>query len=89
MAGIFPCTLLVSYHAKLPEQKDPSIRQVRNHLVETQTVFVERFGLSRHDKANYGLGQCDIPTKVLAELDRIGINLSWLLNGLGEMFAGC
>ena len=65
------------------------LRQVREHLVETQTVFAERFGLSRHDIANYELGRCDIPTRVLAELDRIGINLSWLLNGLGEMFAGC
>ena len=65
------------------------LRQIRNHLVETQTVFAERFGLSRHDIANYELGRCDIPTKVLAELDRMGFNLSWLLNGLGEMFVGC
>ncbi len=65
------------------------LRQIREHLGETQTVFAERFGLSRHDIANYELGRCDIPTRVLAELDRMGINVSWVLNGLGEMFAGC
>ncbi len=63
------------------------LRQIREHLVETQTVFAQRFGLSRDDVANYELGRCDIPTRVLAELDRMGINLSWLLNGRGEMFA--
>ena len=65
------------------------LRQIREHLVETQTVFAQRFGLSRDDVANYERGRCDIPTRVLAQLDRMGINLSWLLNGLGEMFAGC
>ncbi len=61
------------------------LRKIREHLVETQTVFAQRFGLSRDDVANYELGRCDIPTRVLAELDRMGINLSWLLNGRGEM----
>ncbi len=63
------------------------LRQIREHLVETQTVFAQRFGLSRDDVANYERGRCDIPTRVLAELDRMGFNLSWLLNGRGEMFA--
>lgn len=63
------------------------LRQIRNHLGETQTVFAERFGLSRHDIANYELGRCDIPTRVLAELDSMGFNMSWVLNGRGEMFA--
>jgi len=65
----------------------PRLRQIREHLVETQTVFAQRFGLSRDDVANYERGLCDIPTRVLAELDRTGISLSWLLNGRGEMFA--
>ncbi len=65
------------------------LRHIREHLGETQAVFAVRFDLSRHDIANYERGRCDIPTRVLAELDRMGINLSWLLNGLGEMFAGC
>ncbi len=63
------------------------LRQVREHLGETQTVFAERFGLTRHDIANYELGRCDIPTRVLAELDRMGFNVSWVLNGWGEMLA--
>lgn len=28
------------------------LRQIREHLVETQTVFAQRFGLSRDDIAN-------------------------------------
>ncbi len=61
------------------------LRQVREHLGETQTVFAERYGLSRDDIANYERGRCDIPTRVLADLDRMGFNLSWVLNGGGEM----
>ena len=64
------------------------LRQIREHLKETQEVFAVRFGLSRHDIANYELGRCDIPTRVLAELDRMGFNLSWMLNDRGEMFSG-
>jgi len=64
------------------------LRQIRERLGETQTVFAERFGLSRHDIANYERGRCDIPTRVLAELDRIGFNISWVLNGRGEMLGG-
>ncbi len=61
------------------------LRQIREHLGETQTVFAERFDLSRHDIANYERGRCDIPTRVLAELDRMGFNLSWVLNGRWKM----
>ena len=62
------------------------LRQIREHLGETQTVFAERLGLSRDDIANYERGRCDIPTRVLAELDRLGFNMSWVVNGEGEMF---
>ncbi len=61
------------------------LRQIREHLGETQTVFAQRFGLSRHDIANYELGRCDIPTRVLAKLDQMGFNVSWVLNGKGEI----
>ncbi|MQY63312.1 MAG: helix-turn-helix domain-containing protein [Calditrichaeota bacterium] len=46
---------------------------MREQLGETQIVFAKRFGLSRDDIANYERGRCDIPTRVLAELDRLGI----------------
>jgi len=64
------------------------LRQIREHLGETQTVFAQRFGLSRDDVANYERGRCDIPTRMLAELDRMGFNVSWVLNRRGEMFTG-
>ena len=61
------------------------LRQIRDHLNESQTVFAKRFDLSRDDVANYERGLCDTPVKVLTELDRLGFNLSWVVNGEGEM----
>lgn len=61
------------------------LRQIRVHLGDSQTVFAERFGLSRDDIANYERGLCDTPVRVLAELDRLGFNLSWVVNGKGSM----
>ena len=61
------------------------LRQIRDHLDESQTMFAKRFDLSRDDVSNYERGLCDTPVKVLAELDRIGFNLSWVVNGEGEM----
>ena len=55
-------------------------------MEKTQTVFGERFDCSRNDIANYERGRCDIPDKLLAALDRLGYNLSWLLTGAGDMF---
>jgi len=40
---------------------------------------------SSYDIANYELGRCDIPARVLDELDRMGFRVSWVLNGQGEM----
>ncbi len=51
-------------------------------------MFAERFGLTRHDIANYERGRCDVPTRVLAEQDRMGFNVSWVLSGWGEKLGG-
>ncbi len=61
------------------------LKQIRLHLEETQTVFGKRFACSRDDIANYERGLCDIPNRVLAELDKMGFRLSWLLNGQGDL----
>ena len=61
------------------------LKQIREHLEETQTVFGERFDCSRDDIANYERGLCDIPNRLLAALDRLGFNLRWLLNDDGVM----
>lgn len=61
------------------------LREIRQYLNEIQAVFAERFGLSRHDIANYERGRCDLPTRLLAELDRLGFNIRWILNGCGNM----
>ena len=62
------------------------LRQIREHLGETQTTFAKRFGLSRDDVANYERGLCDAPVKVLSGLDNLGFSLSWVLNERAEMF---
>ncbi len=61
------------------------LKQIREHLEETQTVFGERFNCSRDDIANYERGLCDIPNSVLAGLDRMEYSLTWLLNGQGDL----
>ena len=61
------------------------LKQIRLHLENTQTVFGRRFDLTRNDIANYERGRCDLPDKLLAALDRLGINLRWLLNNDGIM----
>ena len=38
--------------------------------------------MGKHDISNYEMGMCDIPTRLLAELDRMGFNMSWVLKGL-------
>ncbi len=37
--------------------------------------------------AHYERCCCDIPTRVLAKLDRMGFDVSWVLNGKGDISA--
>jgi phage repressor protein C with HTH and peptisase S24 domain len=69
-------------HAQLGSR----LKSVRSHLDETQTIFGNRFGLKRHDIANYELGRADLPSRLMSGLDELGVNLSWLLTGKGRMF---
>ena len=61
------------------------LRQVREYLRETQTTFAHRFNLKRHDIANYERGRADLPSRVMGGLDKLDINMSWLLTGEGAM----
>ena len=62
------------------------LRYVRTYLGETQTTFAARFGLKRHDIANYERGRADLPSSVVGALDKLGYNITWLLTGEGKMF---
>ncbi len=59
---------------------DPSALRIGVDVGETREVFSRRFELRRHDIASHEWGLCDIPTRVLAELDRTGFSMSGLLN---------
>ncbi|MFB0515454.1 MAG: XRE family transcriptional regulator [Candidatus Neomarinimicrobiota bacterium] len=71
-------------HARLGRR----LRDIRTHLGETQTAFAERFGLKRHDIANYERGRADLPSRLVGSLDKLGFNISWLLTGTGGMLRG-
>ena len=62
------------------------LRKIRTHLNETQTTFAARFGLKRHDIANYERGRADLPSHLVGGLDKLGFNITWLLTGEGRMF---
>lgn len=61
------------------------LRIIRKYFGETQVVFADRFGLQRHDIANYERGRTDLPSNVMGGLDRLGFNISWLVTGDGDM----
>ena len=56
------------------------LRQVRTYLGVSTAEFARRIGLSRGDLIDSECGCCELPTEELAELDRMGISLLWLLN---------
>ncbi len=61
------------------------LRTIRKYFGETQITFAGRFGLQRHDIANYERGRTDLPSRVMGGLDRLGFNISWLVTGEGDM----
>lgn len=61
------------------------LRTIRKYFGETQITFAGRFGLRRHDIANYERGRTDLPSNVMGGLDRLGFNISWLVTGEGDM----
>lgn len=61
------------------------LRQIRNSIDETQTVFGARFNLKRHDIANYERGLADLPSRLMGALDEMGFNITWLVSGDGKM----
>jgi transcriptional regulator with XRE-family HTH domain len=56
------------------------LRQVRTYLGESTAEFARRIGLSRGDLIDSECSFCELPAEALAELDRMGISLRWLLN---------
>ena len=61
------------------------LKQIREQLGESQTVFGQRFDLTRDDIANYERGRCDVPNRLLAQLETFGFSLNWLLNQEGSI----
>ncbi|MEL7533246.1 MAG: helix-turn-helix transcriptional regulator, partial [Bacteroidota bacterium] len=62
------------------------IRKFRKSLKYTQKDFANALEVNPSTYASYESGQSDIRVKVMQELiKRFGINLNWLIGGLGEM----
>ena len=59
----------------------PQASSLKNLAHQAHHAKDSAWPLARDDIANYERGRCDIPTMVLAELDRIGLNVSCVLNG--------
>lgn len=59
---------------------------VRNQFNESQAQFSQRLGLAQSTYANYEKGIRSIPDDLKIKLTQFGINLTWLIAGIGEMY---
>ena len=65
---------------------DERIEQVRKKLgFSTKMLFAEKLGLKYQTYVNYETGKRTLPDKVKAKFLEMGINISWLISGEGEM----
>lgn len=67
----------LDYKRKVGER----LRDWREALDQSQTVFGARFGLSRDRYAKYELGESEMPYWVLARLDLAGYDIRFLVTG--------
>lgn len=67
-------------------QPSGRIRVFRRLLKMTQKDFAESVNLNHRTYASYESGQADLRVKVMQDLlAKYGVNLNWLIGGIGEM----
>lgn len=62
------------------------LKEFRTKLNLSQPVFAEAIGISTKTLWNYENDKREIPTKLILQIRHLyGLNLDWLISGLGEM----
>lgn len=61
------------------------IRLIREYFGGSQKVFAASLGLSQQTYANYESGKAAIPDSLKQKLFVMGVNMNWLISGVGEM----
>lgn len=62
------------------------IREVRLSIGGSQKAFGERFGIAQQTYANYETGKVAVPDSFKQQLADMGINIHWLVTGIGPMY---
>jgi DNA-binding XRE family transcriptional regulator len=63
------------------------LKIVRNGLnMKNQSQFAEKLGITQTTLSKYEKGTSDIPDEVKVKIGGFGVNLHWLLTGMGAMF---
>jgi SOS-response transcriptional repressor LexA len=63
------------------------LKELRESLgFKNQTIFAEKLDITQTSLSKYEIGTVDIPDEVKAKIGELGINLNWLLLGIGEKF---
>lgn len=64
------------------------IRLVREHFELSQADFAKKIGIKQTSVSSYERERLSIPDEIKVALIQIGVSISWLLTGEGEMFRG-
>jgi DNA-binding XRE family transcriptional regulator len=63
------------------------LKIIRNRLnMKNQSQFAEKLGITQTTLSKYEKGTSDIPDDVKLKIGSFGVNLHWLLTGMGVMF---
>ena len=63
------------------------LEQIREKLgFSTQKAFSEKLGLKYQSYVNYEKGERNLPDEIKYKLYKMGVNISWLITGIGDMF---
>ena len=61
------------------------VRQIRKEMGVSQSKFGQQLGLATMVVSRIESNETGLKAPILAKLDDIGVNISWLLSGKGNM----
>ena len=62
------------------------LKKIREQSGLSQAKFAEKFGINQSTYGQWEIGKRSIPDSFKLQLSSIGINLHWLITGVGSMF---